>query len=244
MTSATLRSALPGVSDCERLAAGALAQPVNTYSSIAYVVVGVAVLGLARPPGRWRTPSSILAACLVATGVGSVAYHGPQPANAELMHDLPIVALLTLMAVHDAHLLRPRLPRPVATWTCLTLIVTGASVIAPVAASLAADLLVVVIVAAEILIHRRRLRPRARAAQRRWLATMAVVLSVAGASFALGRTGSPICDPDSLLQPHALWHVASAVAFGVWWRLALTADPLPDQAEGPGTRPHLDDADR
>jgi len=36
----------------------------------------------------WRTRSLVFAGCLVATGLGSVAYHGPQPPGAELMHDL------------------------------------------------------------------------------------------------------------------------------------------------------------
>ncbi len=37
-----------------------------------------------------------------------------------------------------------------------------------------------------------------------------VALLVAGAAWWLGKSGSPICDPDSLLQPHALWHLLGA----------------------------------
>lgn len=46
----------------------------------------------------------------------------------------------------------------------------------------------------------------------------AVWLAVALVAFVAGRTGSWLCDPPSPLQPHALWHVFSAVGLG---RLAL-----------------------
>ncbi len=42
------------------------------------------------------------------------------------------------------------------------------------------------------------------------------VLAAAGGAYALGRTGSPVCRPDSLLQAHGLWHVLAAAAFGLW----------------------------
>jgi hypothetical protein len=42
-----------------------------------------------------------------------------------------------------------------------------------------------------------------------------------------GRSASPLCDPDSLLQPHAAWHVLGAAALGAWAAAAL--DP-PAQA--------------
>jgi hypothetical protein len=32
----------------------------------------------------------------------------------------------------------------------------------------------------------------------------------------LGRTGAPLCRPDSLAQPHAAWHVLTAVAAAAW----------------------------
>ncbi len=37
-------------------------------------------------------------------------------------------------------------------------------------------------------------------------------IAIGGVAFLLGRTGSPFCRPDSLLQWHALWHVLVAVA--------------------------------
>lgn len=51
-----------------------------------------------------------------------------------------------------------------------------------------------------------------------------LVAGVAGAlavvAYASGRTTSPLCDPTSLAQGHALWHVAGAAALAAWgWAL-------------------------
>lgn len=71
------------------------------------------------------------------------------------------------------------------------------------------------IVVATPLVRRRRGLP----ALPGWTRTRGVWLAGLGGiglgSYALGRTGSPLCDPDSLLQPHALWHVTTAAAFAV-----------------------------
>ena len=44
----------------------------------------------------------------------------------------------------------------------------------------------------------------------------ATALAVGLALHVAGRTGRPLCRPDSPLQPHAAWHVLSAVA--LWLR--------------------------
>jgi hypothetical protein len=76
-----------GTSDCEALHDGWLRQPVNTLSSVAYVVAGAYVLRRGGPG------TSTLALALATVGVGSVLYHGPMPPGAELAHDGSILAL-------------------------------------------------------------------------------------------------------------------------------------------------------
>ena len=53
-----------------------------------------------------------------------------------------------------------------------------------------------------------RLRRREPVAPRAAVAALAA----GGVAWVLGRTDGPLCDPDSLLQPHALWHALAAVA--------------------------------
>jgi hypothetical protein len=61
--------------------------------------------------------------------------------------------------------------------------------------------------------------PRRRAAYR-----LALAAAAAGAAcWWLGRTASPLCDPDSLLQGHAAWHLLGAVALACWALAALDA---------------------
>jgi hypothetical protein len=80
-----------GASDCEALRDGWLAQPVNTLSSLAYVVAGAYVLRRGGP----RVPALALAA----VGVGSVLYHGPMTRGAGLAHDGSIVVLAATIPV-------------------------------------------------------------------------------------------------------------------------------------------------
>ena len=46
-------------------------------------------------------------------------------------------------------------------------------------------------------------------------AVPAGVFALALAAYAAGRSGSPLCRPDSLWQYHGAWHVLSAVAAGL-----------------------------
>ena len=58
--------------DCEQFGTGFLGQPVNTFSSLAFVVAGVAIIA--------RKPRHAVYGGLVAlNGAGSVALHGPYP---------------------------------------------------------------------------------------------------------------------------------------------------------------------
>ena len=74
----------------------------------------------------------------------------------------------------------------------------------------------------------RRLRRARLPADRRPAYRAALAAAAAGAAcWWLGRTTSPWCDPDSLLQPHAAWHLLGAAALACWAVAAL--DP-PAQA--------------
>lgn len=86
-----------GASDCERLRDGPIAQPVNTLTSAAYVVAGGLVA--ADPPPERRAEVLGYAALLGLVGVGSIAFHGPQPRGSRVLHDAPIAALLGLVAI-------------------------------------------------------------------------------------------------------------------------------------------------
>ena len=103
-----------GGSDCEALHGGWLAQPINAWSSVAYLVAAVYVL-----IRRLRTPATSPpmlvpgGVALAAVFVGSFAFHGPQPSWAGPAHDASIAALLLVVAAVVVAELRRRRRMPV-----------------------------------------------------------------------------------------------------------------------------------
>lgn len=64
----------------------------------------------------------------------------------------------------------------------------------------------------------------------RWRLWIALVVFVgAPVAYALGRTGSPVCDADSELQPHGLWHALTAYGFLVVGEMLFRPVPRPAQ---------------
>ena len=163
-----------GAGDCERLRDGLIAQPVNTASALAYVVVGVWLAGRAVRGGPGRRPLLVVGLAAGLAGVGSVDYHGPGSPAARLLHDGGLYAVVGLVAWHEVarRVGRARLP-----------------------------------------------------ADRRPAYRAALAAAAAGAAcWWLGRTASPWCDPASLLQAHAAWHLLTAAALAAWAVAAL--EPL------------------
>ncbi len=83
-----------GGSDCERLRPGPIAQPVNTVTSAAYVVGAALVTARARDRGSAQREVATYSALMALVGLGSIAFHGPQPPGARAMHDVPIPVLV------------------------------------------------------------------------------------------------------------------------------------------------------
>jgi hypothetical protein len=170
-----------GAGDCERLHDGLVAQPVNAASALAYVAVGVWLVGRglrSHAAGRPRPGPVVFGLAVAAAGVGSVDYHGPGSPAARLLHDGSLYAVVGLVAWQEvARRVGPGRPD------------SGLTALAP---------------------------PR-RAAYRAALAAAAA----GAACWWLGRTASPWCDPDSLFQAHAAWHLLGAAALACWARATL-----------------------
>lgn len=176
--------------DCETIVGSFLGQPVNSITTLAFVVAGVVVLT--------STELGWVGWALTATGVGSFLFHGPMPPFAEWAHDVTLAWLLLVVAgVGLRREVWTRLPGLIALGAFLAVVPSLGD---PLGAGLAG-------VAIGVLIVRDRslstLDP---------IALLAVVAVVGR----LGATGGPLCDPDSILQPHALWHLGSAATVA-WW---------------------------
>jgi hypothetical protein len=186
-------------SDCERCRPGLVSQPANTVSSLAYVAAGADLL-------RREERDRAFGWAVVAVGIGSVAYHGPGGRAGRWLHDATLLSMLGLLVasdltVHDGR----RLPGAV-----VGAVVTAAAVAAHPATSEVAQLTVGTAAAGA---EARRI---IRGGGRREPAVSGPLLLTGLAMQVLGRTGRPLCRPDSPAQAHAAWHVLSAAA--LWSR--------------------------
>lgn len=179
--------------DCEAVGAGFFGQPINTLTTLGFVAAGIIVI-VQRQDMRW------IGIGLVSTGIGSFLFHGPMPPGNEWAHDVSLAWLVTMIAGWGTRWERAsRLP---------ALAVIGAVVaVFPVIADPLAGLMTVVAVISLLV-------------KDHSAATVGPLLLLASLAVfgRLGATGGPLCNPDSLLQPHALWHLGSALAV-TWWAM-------------------------
>ncbi len=201
-----------GAGDCERLRDGLVAQPVNTASALAYLL---AAAWLARQGARRdaapRREALAFGLAVAAAGVGSVDFHGPGSPAARWLHDAGLCAAVSFVAVHDLARLAGARRRVVPAWAATA----GAGGVllglAPRAGGAVAGALGLLVAAGEVAVARRGPR-RPPGAYRAGV----VALAVGAACWWLGRTGGPLCDPDSPLQGHAAWHLLTAFALAAW----------------------------
>lgn len=190
---------------CESFREGVLGQPANSVTAFAFVVAGLAIMAGWPAAARHRWAYGLLVA---AVGVGSVIQHGPHPAWQAYAHDLPLAAVLAFIAVDAWSDLTERRRSP-AWW----LVPTGAMVpivaAGPLASTVAQGSLAVVAIGLSLArLHRRP-------ALRRILVP-ALLLLAAGALVGSLTERTALCQPETLLQGHAAWHVLAAAAL---WRL-------------------------
>ena len=187
--------------DCEAIGVGFLGQPINALTTLGFVLAGIIVI-VRRRDGGW------IGIGLIATGIGSLLFHGPMPPGNEWAHDVTLAWLVTMVAGWGSR------------WERLThlpaLAVIG--LFFAVLPIIADPFAVVMTFVAVISILRRDRTP----------ATVAPLLLLAAAAVfgRLGATGGPLCDPESLFQPHAVWHLGAATAVA-WWALARVGDQPP-----------------
>ncbi len=199
--------------DCERIVSGFLGQPTNAVSSLAFLVAAVWIVTLAfRGERTTRTALLALAIAVSANAVGSFARHGPDPSWAQWAHDAAIMSVLLFVAVHALGRIRGWRPTLEIRAYALGLVAVGVGLAAvhgasdPIAGALAAGAIVGVVAT----ISGEGGAPPPGSTLARGVGLTAI--AIGGIAFLLGRTGSPLCRPESLFQWHALWHVLVAVA--------------------------------
>jgi hypothetical protein len=178
--------------DCEAIGPGFLGQPVNALTTIGFVIAGGLVVAR-RPERRW------VGIALIATGLGSFLFHGPMPPGSEWAHDVSLTWLIVVVAGAGTRVER-------FTWLPSLLVIGALFALAPAVADPAAAALTIVAVVSVL-------------RGRDYTSLAPLLLLAAVAVFGrLGATEGPLCDPDALFQPHAVWHLGAAIAVA-WWAI-------------------------
>jgi hypothetical protein len=210
-----------GGSDCEHIGQGLLAQPANTLSSLAYVLAGGLLLGrtLAGRSGA-RIAPVVYAVTVIGVGIGSAAFHGPMPAWGRFAHDLSIAAVLAFVIGYDVALARGASAN---AGLAMFVAITGACAVVLAVSPDAGNALDAVLVAGAVVAEigaSRSAAGRATADGRLWIVIVGIV-AIGALLNALGRTDAPLCEPDSPVQLHALWHVLTAFVLWLYGTAAL-----------------------
>lgn len=220
-----------GIGDCEAIRDGLLRQPANAISSLAFLLAASWIAWRATKVRSERAELLVLAAIVAANGIGSFGFHGPGGASFRWFHDLSALSIPLFVAVHDAGLVRGTAIRRRLVAVVAGVVVVGA--LLAVSPGLLVPLGFLGAAAAglgELAAFRAGYRPRPGHATRLQLAAWGVVLGalvLAGLAFLLGRSTSPWCRPESLLQAHAAWHLLVAVGSVAyaWAAFELRGEP-------------------
>lgn len=221
MTSASFWSSwrpatcLPDDCFCETLQDGLVRQPANTWSSLAFVVVAAWVAWRFRSSTRRGRPpvlpveGALFVGSLVAVGLGSAFYHASFTFVGQVLDVSGMYFIATFMLLHRALASGFRVPAGlVPVFLGLNALLMAAQVTTPGFRRVLFGLLIAGAVTFEW---------RLTGAGRKWLLAGAGLLGLAFAIWVLDRERI-LCDPASLLQGHALWHVLGALAAACLYR--------------------------
>jgi len=166
----------------------------------------------ARATGTERINRHVVGLLMVVTGIGSFAFHGCDGAPWQFLHDISFLITIWTIAVINVADYR-RWDRPVG-WGIVGVgvaVFSAALLIGPTLTNLLTGLVGAALVVSDLMIERSGLLNRTV-----WLVSLATMVG-AVAVFLLGRTGGPLCDPDSVFQGHGVWHLLSATAITLYF---------------------------
>ena len=224
---------------CEAIGPGIAAQPANSWSNLGFAAIGLLVLIDA---GRRRHETSRMAtdgrypilygAVGVFLGIGSFAFHGSLRAWGGYLDVVSMHAFLAFMLAYDLARIHDRAWRWFGAWFGSLLAMFTAAVLwvppehgkSLFAGFVAVTLMVEVAVSYPVL---RPWAPRPIEPRRMpWFWAGVGSFAIAFVIWNLSRTGRVWCDPASLLQGHAAWHLLTAVSVGCFYLYLRGEGPI------------------
>ena len=211
---------------CEAVRDGTIRQPANAWSSLAFVVVAIAVIARVRAdraapaaaPHNGMTTGmawpAVYVVALALTGIGSAFFHASLTFVGQFFDVLGMYLIGTFIVLYNVGRLRPLSgAATVGGYVAVNVVLATLLIEVPeLRRYLFAALLITAIVLELTIRARRTILIEARYFW--WALTL---IAAAFAIWTLDITGV-WCDPASLLQGHAVWHVLGA---GATWSLYL-----------------------
>ena len=201
-------SCMPDKCFCEAIRGGAIMQPANTWSSLAFVIAGAAVLLRAR-----NVQSRIFGAILIFLGIGSAYYHATLTFSGQFIDVLGMYLVATLLLFHAIDRRAKVSPANLAVMYVVTNILLASILYwIPFVRRAVFGVIILLFIALE----------RAHA---RKLIRAVGVLAFAFVIWILDYYRIA-CDSSSVLQGHALWHILGAIASWLVYTDYLAGDRL------------------
>lgn len=214
-----------GMEFCEELASGMIKQPANAWSNVGFMVAGIGVgmhaagvaAGRRLPRARNRMTGNPLYPILYATaaalvGPMSLALHASATTWGGKIDILSMFAWASFCVVYaGARLQGLSDTQFVRGFVAVLALLTTVFLASPIPGS-GSVLFGVAVTAFGILEAWNWRRHPEVGIDRRWLFATIAIFGTALFIWWMSRTGNPWCDPHSLLQGHAVWHVLNSFA--------------------------------
>lgn len=208
---------------CEAFRDAWVKQPANTWSNLGFVAAGLwmtthTAAGFGSPPSacnpftRSRGMPVVYAALVVFLGPGSMAMHGSGHAWGGTVD---VLAMLVYITFPFAWAVTRFVRSGERTFWSIYLPLTAALAIPhtfgvlPISGITVYTVLIPTLLALEVALHLRR---PAGARRPGFMVGAAACFVLALVIWLLSHTGAPLCDPTSLVQGHAIWHLLCAAA--------------------------------
>lgn len=207
-----------GSNFCEAAHEGALRQPANTLSNLGFVAAGLlAAHHFDGHRGRLTKPRLLapFPALIVLLGPGSMAMHATQ---SEIGGRLDVASMFLVAGFAASYGITRLLGRGIPTLTTLFVVLVGGAEAAgavrrsaplvDTVGNLAFAILLITALVVEVALRRRPERPRSLAAAGGAIGSMVVAFTI----WSFSRDDGALCDPHSVLQGHAVWHLLCALS--------------------------------
>ncbi len=208
-----------GANFCEAARDGLIRQPANTFSNTGFVIAGLLIAWRARELRTRRGLATAFACLVVLLGPGSAAMHATQSVNGGHLDMASMYVVASAIAAYAAmRWLRGGIPLLVLAFVggfVLCEAVGAWSVPVPVVMTTGNAVfgaLLCFAVTLEVLVMRRGVAGAKRAF------AFASVATILAAFVIWNATKTWLCDPTSLIQGHAIWHLLGAVSAYLLYR--------------------------